>query len=226
MTKAAEIIPAILPKDFAEVEEKVALVKGAVKTVQVDVCDGQLTPSATWPYRKHDDSFEKIIKEERGLPGWDTLDFEIDLMANHPEDLVHDWVTAGAARILIHAEAKGDILKAITNLQGVADVGLALNIDTAIEVIGAYDGMISTVQCMGIYRIGYQGQPFDERVIEKIREVKAAHPDLSVSVDGGVSLDNAERLMEAGADRLVVGSALFNADDDIVETIRRFRDLS
>jgi len=64
----AEIIPAVLPKDFTELEDKVSLVQGSVKTVQIDVCDGQFTPLATWPYKKTDDSFTKIVAQEEGLP--------------------------------------------------------------------------------------------------------------------------------------------------------------
>lgn len=61
-----EIIPAILPRDFAELEDKASLVQGAVKTVQIDVCDGQFVPNATWPYKKHDDTFEKLLSEDFG----------------------------------------------------------------------------------------------------------------------------------------------------------------
>jgi len=222
-----EIIPAILPRDFAELQEKASLVQDFVKTVQIDVCDGQFTPDPSWPYRKHDDSFNKILKEEDGLPGWQNLNFEIDLMANKPEEKVEEWVSAGATRIILHVESKGNVGKAIKMLKGRVEVGLALNEDTSISVIESPTLAIEKddvqfIQLMGIDRIGFQGQEFDAKVIEKIKEVKKFCPELPVSIDGGVSLENAKRLVEAGADRLVVGSAIFESDN-YVEAIQQFK---
>ncbi len=219
-----EIIPAILPKDFTEVTDKTSLVKGLVKVVQIDVCDGQFTPQATWPYKREDDSFEKILHEEDGLPGWEKLDFEIDLMVNNPEKVIEDWVMAGATRIVIHSESRGSVLDAVDNLVDRVEIGIALNIETPIEVLEPYAGKIQFVQCMGIDQVGFQGQEFDERVIEKVKEVKEMYPDLVVSVDGGVTLQTASRLIEAGVDRLVVGSAIFGSDN-FIEALQRFKSL-
>ena len=55
-----QILPAILPKNFSEIEDKIALVKGIAPLVQVDICDGKFVPSTTWPYRKADDNYEAI----------------------------------------------------------------------------------------------------------------------------------------------------------------------
>ncbi len=219
-----EIIPAILPKDFAELEEKIGLVRDFVKTVQIDVCDGQFTPAPSWPYKKRDDTFEKMLTEEEGLPGWEKLNFEIDLMANKPETVVEDWVRAGATRIIIHVEATGSVTEAVDMLTGRVEVGLALNIDTPIDVIEHYKEKIQFVQCMGITHVGFQGQDFDERVIEKVKAVKAMYPSLTVSVDGGVSLETGPLLIKAGVDRLIVGSAIFNSDN-FVEAIDQFKKL-
>lgn len=222
-----EIIPAILPKDFAELAEKIDLVKDLVKVVQIDICDGQFVNNLTWPYRKHDDNFDKITHEEDGLPGWKKLNFEIDLMVNRPEEVVEDWVQAGASRIVLHAEARGDVGKAIEMLEGRVEVGLALNVETPIAEIdnakfGVKEGSLQFVQLMGIDQIGFQGQAFDPRVIEKVREIKKIYPDYPISVDGGVSLENAQELIRAGATRLVVGSAIFESDN-YIEAIRKFR---
>lgn len=222
--KRPEIIPAILPKDFAELQEKIDLIKDFVKTVQIDVCDGQFVPSATWPYRKEDDSFHKIVTEEDGLPGWEKLNFEIDLMANRPEEVVEEWVSAGATRIIIHIEARGNIEGAIDQLKDRIEVSLALNIDTPISVIEPFKDKIQGIQLMGIDTIGFQHQPFDAKVIDKIKELRAAHPEMLISVDGGVSLENGSALLEAGANRLVVGSAIFEADN-YVDAVTEFKKL-
>ena len=223
--KKIEIIPAILPYDFAELSDKVELVKGFTKRIQVDVCDGQFVQNATWPYKKHDDSFEKIIHEDEGMPGWETIDYEFDLMITAPEKVVAEWITAGAARIIIHAEAKGDIAAALVKLSGIVEVGLALNIDTPLDIVELHQERINFIQLMGIDHIGFQHQAFDEKVLNKIKEVKATYPDMIVSIDGGVSLQTAPKLIEAGADRLVVGSAIFNAENpsDAVQQFKALR---
>jgi ribulose-phosphate 3-epimerase len=219
-----EIIPAILPKDFAEVEDKASLVLGSVKTVQIDICDGQFVPNATWPYKKHDLTFDKLVKEEDGLPGWEKLNYEIDLMVNKAEEVVDEWVSTGATRVIVHAEMKGDLAMAITKLKDRAEIGLALNIETAIDVIEPFKDEIQFVQCMGIDHIGFQGQKFDDEVINKIKEIKARYPQLPISVDGGVSLESAPKLIEAGANRLVVGSAIFDSDN-VFDAIANFKRL-
>ena len=219
-----EIIPAIVPMDLAEVEEKSSYLKGWVKTIQIDVCDGQFVQNATWPYRKHDDFFEKIMKEEEGFPNWDAFDFEIELMANRPEDLVDAWVSAGAARIIIHAEATGDVAAAIANLEGRVEVGLALAMETPLSAIAPHREKINFIQLMGIDNVGFQHQPFDEKVLGRIKEARMMYPGMPISVDGGVSLETAEALIAAGADRLVVGSAIF-ASENVIQAVEDFKNL-
>lgn len=219
-----EIIPAILPKDFAEVVDKVSYVVGMADSVQIDVCDGQFVHNPTWPYRKPDDNFEKILREEEGLPNWEELDYEIDLMANKPEERVDEWVVAGAARIIIHVEATGDVAKAIGILEGRCEIGLALGMDTPLTVIEPYREKIQFIQLMGIDNVGFQHQPFDDGVLGRIKEARIMYPGLPISIDGGVSLETAPGLIEAGADRLVVGSAIFD-HENVAEAIQKFKGL-
>ena len=223
MNKKVEIIPAILPKTFKELEESVTSIQGLVKSVQVDICDGKFASNATWPYRKHDDSFEMIIREQQGLPSWEKLDYEFDLMVSNPSEVVDDWVKAGAMRIIIHVESK-EVTETLKKLENRVEIGLALNIETPILAIEPFKDIVKFVQCMGIRHVGFQGQAFDGEVIGKIKEIKSQYPNLLVSVDGGVSLNNAGQLVEAGADRLVVGSAIFDSGN-IVDTIRQFHNL-
>lgn len=227
-----EIIPAILPENIDDLREKLSLVSGLVPLAQIDVCDGKFTSSKTWPYKKGvDEMFLRIVEQEEGFPFWDSIDLEADLMVRHPENIIDDWIAAGAKRIIIHIESTPDplsLFKKIRQEYGRAsessygiEIGVALNIETPNEEV--YDilnendekGMpaIDFVQFMGIENIGYQGEPFDERVFEKIRELREEFPDTIISVDGGVSLDNAAELILAGADRLVSGSAIFESGD-------------
>jgi ribulose-phosphate 3-epimerase len=218
-----EIIPAILPQNFNEIDEKTSLLVGLADVVQIDICDGKFVPSVTWPYKKRDENFEAILHEERGMPSWEELDYEFDLMIKDPsEDDARQWLSAGASRVVLHAESSADLHPAMKILNGLVEIGLALNIQTPLEVIEKYKAYITYIQFMGITKIGFQGQAFDERVLEKIKEAKEKYPDLAIQVDGGVSLATAEWLGEAGADRLVAGSVLFNSDN-IVDTYRKLK---
>ena len=236
----AEIIPAILPEDTDDLREKLSLISGIAPLVQIDVCDGKFTPTKTWPYRKGvDETFLRIVAQEEGFPFWDSVDFEADLMVKHPENIIDDWVATGAKRIIIHIESTPDTLSLVRKIRqeyqyknessyGI-EIGVALNIDTPNEevydILNALeeDGApIDFVQFMGIENIGYQGEPFDERVFEKIRDLREKFPETIISVDGGVSLENAAELIEAGANRLVSGSAIFESGD-IAGTIEVFQ---
>ena len=219
-----EIIPAILPKDFKDLEDHVTRVKSLVPLVQIDICDGQFTPSPSWPYKKRDSNFDAITKEDRGLPFWEEVEYEFDLMVNRPEDVVEQYIAAGASRITLHAESKGDIVEAIKKLEGKVEICVALNIDTSLDVLGPYKDRINHVQLMGIDNVGFQRQTFDDKVIGKIKEVKEKYPDLEIQIDGGVNLETAPLLKAVGADCLIIGSAIFEAEN-IVEAVEEFKNI-
>lgn len=218
-----EIIPAILPKKFTEIEEKIELIKGVSDFVQIDICDGKFVPSFTWPYWKADETFEAILREERGMPCWEEIDYEFDLMIDNPsEDDARKWLSAGAERIVLHHESSKDLSPAIGILSGLVEIGIAIDLKTDISELKKYESKIQFIQIMGIRKAGFQGQKFEPDTVDKVKEVKLMYPNLKIQIDGGVSLENAPLLKNAGADRLVVGSALFN-EDDIVHTYEEFK---
>ncbi len=216
-----EIIPAIIPRDFDDLQEKLKRVRGISDVVQIDICDGKFVPSRSWPYGKHDVHFENMLSEEEGLPLWDDFDFEFDLMVANPEEETDNFVKIGGRRITVHVESVSDLGKFVDNFRQsygdskvspvAPELGLAINPDTPNSVIEPFIERIDFVQFMAIKRIGYQGEPFDERVLEKIASLRAKAPDAIISVDGGVNFETAPRLIAAGANRLVSGSTIFNA---------------
>lgn len=208
-----EIIPAIMPKDYEDLDEAMSLFVGVVPMVQLDIMDGKFVPARTWPYPR-DAHFDAITTEEEGMPRWEDINFEVDLMIENPELAVPKWVSAGASRIIVHIESMRDfevIREAVP--EGLIELGLAINTTTPLSTLDPYLDRIDFVQCMGIARIGFQGESFDERVLEHVRTLRAAHPDLPISIDGSVNFDTAKRLVDAGATRLVSGSAILEADD-------------
>lgn len=225
-----EVIPAIIAESFDDLKEKMALVNGIVPTVQIDVCDGRFVPSKCWPYIGDDGEFEKIMNEEDGFPFWESLDFEADLMVAAPEFVAENWIRAGAKRIIIHLESSKGVFQLIKDLRNKygyvgesavdIEIGVSINVDTSNLDLDPYfipnlagRTLADFVQFMGIKKIGYQGQPFDRNVLEKINDFKTKYPEATIAVDGGVNFEDAQDIVEAGANKLVSGSALYGSDD-------------
>ncbi len=225
-----EIIPAIMPKTIGELDSAVALVRGAVSHVQIDVMDGKMVPPTSWPFPDFDTETAPFIHEDRGLPFWEDVNYEFDLMIRNPEKFVEKFITLGGARIIIHYESgpKEAIWGAVKKAQSMnTEVGLAIDTTTPNNVLEEFltdEQPIDFVQFMGIARIGYQSEPFDERVIPNIKALRSEYPDIIISVDGAVNFDSAPRLVRVGANRLVSGSAIFGSENPR-ETIRTLQAL-
>ena len=156
-----EIIPAILPKNFREIEEKIELIVGISNIVQIDICDGKFVPSTTWPYWKPDENFEKILREERGMPEWEKINYEFDLMIDNPSvDDARKWLSAGAERIVLHHESSKDLSLVIAVLDGLVQIGIAVNLTTNLEEVKKYSEKIQFIQVMGIRKASFQSQKF------------------------------------------------------------------
>ncbi|MBI5400535.1 MAG: hypothetical protein HZB12_00240 [Candidatus Yonathbacteria bacterium] len=223
-----EIIPAIMPKDYEHLDEMISLFVGVVPLVQLDIMDGKFVPARTWPYPRGA-HFDAITTEEEGMPRWEDINFEVDLMIENPELAVTKWVSAGASRIIVHVESMKNDMQDFEKIreavpQGLIELGLAINTTTPLSKIDPYLDRIDFVQCMGIARIGFQGEAFDERVLDHVRVLRATHPDLPISIDGSVNFETAKRLVDAGATRLVSGSAILEADD-FTQAIAQLEDL-
>lgn len=226
-----EIIPAILAKDINDLRQKIANVVNVARIVQIDMCDGKFVESQSWPMQRDDiASTSLILEEEEGLPYWENLDFEFDLMVKDAIKQFDFFVRLGAKRIIFHLEAedKNELKEFIDSIDPYTrenlDIGIAINTTTEIQELFPYINSIDFVQCMGIEHIGFQGEPFDERVLAQIKSLKEKYPDLIISVDGSVNEDTAPLLVEAGADRLVAGSVLMRSFD-VRETMKELEEL-
>ena len=226
-----EVIPAFLAKDINDLRQKIANVVNVSHVVQIDMCDGKFVPSSSWPMQRGDmESTAIILEEEEGMPYWENLDFEFDLMVKDAIKQFDFFVRLGAKRIIFHLEAEDEKeLKDFINSIDLytrenLEIGIAINTTTPIEKVLPFINSIDFVQCMGIEHIGFQGEAFDQRVLAQIRELKDKYPDLIISVDGSVNENTAPLLVEAGASRLVVGSALMRSFD-VKETIKELENL-
>jgi ribulose-phosphate 3-epimerase len=215
-----KIIPAILPLRYYDIKNGVEKIYGAADTVQVDFVDGHFATNRTWWFNnKNEDTLAAFLSEEEGLPHWEDMNYEFDLMVSNPIDHMEIFIALGPAKIIFHVESleQEKMLAYFASLPEIVRstiaFGIAIGIDTDPSLVAPYAQYIDTVQCMGIANVGFQGQPFDERVIEQVRKAHALFPDKIITVDGAVTLANAKSLAEAGASALVVGSAIFQSSD-------------
>ena len=196
--------------------------------VQMDICDGKFVPSTSWPMGRGDEgSVERILNEEEGLPFWEDLDFEFDLMVLNAHKKFDFFSRLGAKRMIFHleAETEKDFKEFLESLDPYfkdnLEIGISINTTTDISKLDPFINLVDFVQFMGIENIGFQGEPFDERVLTQIKDLRKKYPEIKISVDGSVNENTAPLLIEKGADRLVIGSALLQSYD-IRETYRDF----
>lgn len=220
-----EIIPAILEKDFKEIKNKLSILRGRVKTVQLDFCDGAYVPNQTWPFTSggtNDANLRKILNEEEGMPYWQDFDFEMDLMVTDAVENFDLYLALGPKRVIFHLGAQKNLEEFEEFLEGIdpyirdnIEIGVAVMPGDDLSVVARLAGKADFIQCMGIDRIGYQQEQFDEKVFKNLRYLRENLPGTPLSVDGGVSLERAVALFEAGADRLAVGSAIWRSPNPL-----------
>jgi len=230
----AEIIPAILEKDFREIKNKLTFLCGRTKCVQLDFCDGIFVSNQSWPFASggfNDVDFCKIMNEEEGMPFWEDFDFEFDLMVADAVENFDIYLKLGPKRMIFHLGAQKNLKEFEHFLEGLdmyirdnVEIGLAFKPSDDLAIVSKLSHKVDFLQCMGIEKIGFQGQKFSEKVIENIKYLKENLPGIVSSVDGGINLENAESILEAGVDRLLVGSSLWKSGDPI-GTLEDFQSL-
>ncbi len=226
-----KIIPAILPQRYRDIEQGVEKIYGAASTVQIDIVDGVFAPNKTWLFNSKD---EEIIgefeREERGMPHWESMNYEFDLMVRDPLSHIEKFLILGPSKIIFHLESfeKDSMLAYFEKLPEIirttVEFGVAISIGTPPEDIAPYIPYITTIQCMGIANIGYQGQLFDARTLAQVHHTKELYPDKTIVVDGGMNHASIPLVATAGATQFIVGSAIFG-NDDTHGTIRELQAL-
>ncbi|KKW35341.1 hypothetical protein A2852_01695 [Candidatus Adlerbacteria bacterium RIFCSPHIGHO2_01_FULL_54_23] len=195
-----EIIPAILPSNFEELERELVRLRGlpaqagVLNFVQVDLVGNN------------------ILAGRETFPLWEEFDFECDIMLPNPEREVQACIDIGAARIVVHALEALEILQPYRGGEYPIAAGFALAAHDSPEKLKNLEKMYDFVQVMGIENVGSQGQPPDPKAVELVRVLRAAHPRLVIQVDGAVA-PRAREFARAGANRLVIGSAIIRAEN-------------
>lgn len=230
------IVPAIIPTSREHLASSLARLEGYAKEIQVDIVDGVYAKPASWPYVTDVSEPSRMLAEGEMLPNAGEFAFEIDLMCSDLESMSGTWIGLGASRLTVHAASTRYLSRFIENARtvyghdkefspGLLSIGIAIGVETDIALIEPFLKDMDYVQFMGIRQIGVQGQPFEASVIAKIRSFRKKYPDMPVQVDGGVTLEVAPKLLEAGVSRLVVGSGIWKAADPLA-ALREFTALT
>jgi ribulose-phosphate 3-epimerase len=210
------LAPSILTADFTRLGEEVREVAPHVDWFHLDVMDGHYVPNLTFG--------PTVVEAVRGSCD---LPLHVHLMIEDPIGYAGRFVEAGATRISFHPEVVDDVTEAIAGIRDAgAAVGVAIHPDVPAEVVEPHLEDIDVALVMTV-RPGFGGQSFLEEVVPKLRAVKDAveHSGArtDIEVDGGVNLDTVERVLTAGADIVVAGSAIFDGVDPAAAA-KRMRD--
>ncbi|MBQ1484175.1 MAG: ribulose-phosphate 3-epimerase [Eubacterium sp.] len=200
------IAPSILSADFSRLGEQVLEVSRAGSDfLHIDVMDGAFVPNITFG--------ATVMKS---LDKLDTAPYDVHLMIEDPDRFIMDFVTEKTEYVTVHQEACVHLNRTLSHIKsfGVKS-GVALNPATSLTTLENVLDDVDMVLIMSV-NPGFGGQSFIENSIAKIAKLKemreAAGKDFLIEVDGGVTLDNAVRIAQAGANILVAGSAVFGAD--------------
>jgi ribulose-phosphate 3-epimerase len=210
-----KIAPSILSADFTRLGEDVQAAEAAgVDRVQVDVMDGRFVPNITFG--------PQVVRALRPLSG---LVLEVHLMVTPPEDFIENFAEAGADTLIVHQESTPHLHRCIQRIHALGKrAGVAINPSTPAAMLSEVLGDLNMVLVMTV-NPGFGGQDFIPETLPKIREVRTAITeralDCEVEVDGGIHEQTVASAVEAGANVLVAGSAVFGADCGVAAAVQR-----
>jgi len=200
------IFPSILEQTRQAIQDKLDLTPQEIKEVQIDICDGVFVPSKTYG-SSGTLHLHKARRRKRFLS---------QIKAIHPERIIlHYGVTDDWGSVFTCLAHRGRL-----DMEVGIGVHIKHNNQKVYDLLDTYP--FSFIQVMGIEEVGYSGQPFSKKTYAKIKALRKRYPKMPISVDGGVKIKNAKKLLEAGATRVCPNSGLFKTEN-IQETYKTFK---
>lgn len=200
-----EIVPSLLSADFTKIREEIGSVeKAGAKRLHLDIMDGHFVPNITiGPF---------IVEAIRRIT---TLHLESHLMIENPERYIKNFIDAGSDTVIIHIESSKNIIRDMQTIKTLGvKAGLVLNPPTPFERIQPYLQYADHLLIMTV-NPGFGGQKIIEGSLEKVKLAKpySEKYDFPIEVDGGVNLHTISKVVSAGTDLIVAGSAVFGTNN-------------
>jgi ribulose-phosphate 3-epimerase len=201
------IAPSILACDFGNLQREIEMLNDTdADWIHVDVMDGMFVPNISFG--------PELIKV---MEKWSKLPLDVHLMIENPDRYIDIFRNSGADNITVHLEACTHLHRTIQLIKSTgAKAGVALNPHTSVSLINDVLEDIDIVLLMSV-NPGFGGQKFIYQTINKIKALKEMiiikNCPAKIEIDGGIGLQNAEALLQAGADILVAGNSVFKADN-------------
>ncbi len=205
------LVPSILSADFTRLGEQVREAEAAgAQRIQIDVMDGHFVPNITMG--------PMVVEAVRRSTG---LTLEAHLMITNPERYIEDFAKAGVDVIIVHQEVCPHLHRVIQQIKMAGkQAGVALNPSTPAFMLEDILSLIDLVLIMTV-NPGFGGQDFIPETLPKIVHIRQIQCD--VEVDGGIHEATASQVVQAGANLLVAGSAVFNQHESVAQAMERLR---
>ena len=219
MVSEIKIAPSILSADFGMLRDQIVEAQeGGADYIHIDLMDGQFVSNLTMGPLIVD-----AVRKATDLP------LDVHMMVSEPSRFVHELVDIGADLLTVHYESAKHIHRTILDIKNLgAKAGIAINPGTSFDVIKELLDQIDLVLVMTVYP-GYSGQEFIKSMVPIIINVRKMLDDsvseAELEVDGGVNVDTVRSVVQAGADIIVAGSAVYNDKYTVAQSIKNIRDL-
>lgn len=211
-----KLAPSILSADFGHLAEDVKKIEeGGADYIHVDVMDGHFVPNISFGA-----PVMKCLNGKTGLP------YDVHLMIENPDRYIDDFVTPQTEYITVHQEACVHLHRTIQNIKSKGvKAGVSINPATPVSTLECILPDVDLVLIMSV-NPGFGGQKFIAGTLDKVRKLaeikRARNLDFVIEIDGGITLDNIQEVMDAGVEMAVAGSAVFKAED-VVQRVRDFK---
>lgn len=211
-----EIAPSMLAADLMHLEEDLKDLKTyGIQTLHFDVMDAHFVPNLSFG----PDFCKQVHKV---FPDYF---LDVHLMMDNPGQYIQKFVQAGASAITVHAEVLDDPMPVLNEIKACGvQCGLSVKPGTKIDAIEKYLSVADRILIMTV-EPGFGGQKLMEDQLQKIVWLRKNGFDKPIAVDGGVNMETCSKVIEAGADVLVMGTAFFRADDR-AEVVRKAKELA